>query len=117
MFLVPSFASRSVCSFPSMFLCAFTLFIVVGCVRLFSISTIDVSIVLSAWLLWWVGCFICVLSTYIQLRQSVNMCAGSLAYLVVISLSVLCMAISSALKQVCRPGSLFDMRISVFVGL
>ena len=116
-FLVPCFASRSACSFPSMFLCAFTLYIVVGCVRLFSISTIDVSIVLSAWLLWWVGCFICVLSTYMQLRQSVNMCAGSLANLVVISLSVLCMAISSALKHVCRPGSLFYMRISVFAGL
>ena len=46
-----------------------------------------------------------------------NMCAGSLAYLVVISLIVLCIAISSALKLVCSPGSLFDMRISVFVGL
>ena len=48
-----------------MFVCAFTLYIVVGCIRLFSISTIDVNIGLSAWLLWWVGCFICVLSTYI----------------------------------------------------
>ena len=47
-FLVPCFASWSACSFPSMFMCAFTLYIVVGCVRFFSISTIDVSIVLSA---------------------------------------------------------------------
>ena len=52
-----------------------------------------------------------------QFRQSVNMCAGSFGYLVVISLSVLCIAINSALKMVCRPGSLFDIRISVFVGL
>ena len=46
-----------------------------------------------------------------------NMCAGSFLYLVVINLSVLCMAISSALKLVCRPGSLFDIRISTFDGL
>ena len=52
-----------------------------------------------------------------QFRQSVNMCAGSFGYLVVISLSVLCIAINSALKMVCRPGSLFEIRISVFVGL
>ena len=100
-----------------MFVCALTLYIVVGCVLLLSISTIDVNMVLSAWLLWWEGCFICVLRTYIQLRQSVNMCAGSLAYLVVISLSVLCMAISSALKLVWRLGSLFDIRIYDLVGL
>ena len=46
-----------------------------------------------------------------------NICVGSSGYLVVISLSVLCMAISSALKQVCRPCNLFDMRMYVFVGL
>ena len=50
---------------------------VVGCVRLCNISTISASIVLSAWLLCCVGCFICVLITYKQLRQSVNMWAGS----------------------------------------
>ena len=33
---------------------------------------------------------------YRQLRQSVNMCAGLSGYLVVIILSVLCIAISSA---------------------
>ena len=48
LFLVPSFASWYAYSFPSMFMCAFTLHIVVGCVRLCSISTIDGSIVLSA---------------------------------------------------------------------
>ena len=37
--------------------------------------------------------------------------------LVVIILTVLCMAIYSALKLVCRPGSLFDICISGFVGL
>ena len=46
-----------------------------------------------------------------------NICAGLFVYLVVINLSVLCMAISSALKLVCRPDSLFDIRISAFVGL
>jgi hypothetical protein len=117
LFLAPLFASRSACSFPSMFVCALTLDNVVSCVRFFSISTIEVSMDLSAWLLCWVGCFICVLSTYIQLRQSVNMWAGSFIYLVVISLSVLCMTISSALKHVCSPGSLLDICTSVFVGL
>jgi hypothetical protein len=52
-----------------------------------------------------------------QLRQSVNIWVGSFVYLVVIRLSVLCMTISSALKQVCRLGSLFDICISAFVGL
>ena len=117
LFLAPLFASTSACSFPSMFVCALTLDIVVGCERFFNISTIDVSMVLSAWLLCWVGCFMCVLSTYMQFRQSVNMWAGSFMYLVVISLSVLCMAISSALKHVCRPGSLLDICTSAFIGL
>ena len=46
-----------------------------------------------------------------------NICAGSFGYLLVIILSVLCMAISSALKLVWSPGSLFDFCISGFVGL
>ena len=54
------------------------------------------------------------LSTYKQLRQSVNMCAGSVEYLVMI---IFCMAINLALKLVCRPGSLLDIRNYVFVGL
>ena len=45
------------------------------------------------------------------------MWAGSWGYLVVIIFIVLCMAISSALKMVCKPGSLFDICISSFVGL
>ena len=77
--------------------------------RAFNMFTIYVSIVLSAWLLWCVGCFICVLITYRQFRQSVKMSAGSCGYLVVIIFSVLWMAISSALKMVCRPGSLLDI--------
>ena len=36
---------------------------------------------------------------------------------VVIIFSVLCMIISSALKMVCSPESLFDICISNFVGL
>ena len=55
--------------------------------------------------------------TYRQLRQSVKMWAGSCGYLVVIIFSVLCMAISLALKMVCSPGSLFDIFIYGFVGL
>ena len=47
------------------------------------------SMVLSAWLLCCVGCFICVLMTYIQLRQSVNMWVGSVGNLEVIILRVL----------------------------
>ena len=47
-FFVSFFASMSACSFPLMLVCALTLYIVVGCVRVFSISTIDVSMVLSA---------------------------------------------------------------------
>ena len=72
-FLAPSFASLSACSLPLMFICALTLYIMVDCVRFFNILTIDASMVLSAWLFCWVGCLICVLSTYRQLRQSVNM--------------------------------------------
>ena len=41
----------------------------------------------SGWLLCIIGCFGCVLSTYRQLRQLVNMYAGSFEYLIVISLS------------------------------
>ena len=55
--------------------------------------------------------------TYRQLRQSVKMAAGSWGYLVVIIFSVLCMAINSALKMVCNPGSLFYIYIYGFVGL
>ena len=57
------------------------------------------------------------LITYRQFRKSVNICASSFGYLVVINLSVLCIAINSALKLVCRPGSLFDIRMSIIVGL
>ena len=60
LFFAPFFASRSVCSFPSMFVCALTLDIVVGWVRFLNISTINISMDLSVWLLCWVGCFICV---------------------------------------------------------
>ena len=56
--------------------------------RFSSILAISLSMVLSAWLFCCVGCFICVLMTYIQLRQSVKMYAGSLGYLVVMILSV-----------------------------
>ena len=56
-----------------------------------------------------VGCLICVFRLYGQLRQSVNICAGSSGYLVEISLSVLWIAISSARKLVCRPCSLFEI--------
>jgi len=67
--------------------------------------------------LYMVGCLICVFRTYKQLRQSVNICAGSSGYLVVISLSVLWIAISSTWKLVCRRGSLFEICMSALVGL
>ena len=57
--------------------------------HIFNISTMFVSIVLSAWLWCVVGCLMCVFKLYRQLRQSVNMCAGSFGYLVDISVSVL----------------------------
>jgi hypothetical protein len=47
----------------------------------------------------------------------VNIWAGSFVYLVVISLSVLCMTISSTPKLVHRPDILFDICIYPFVGL
>ena len=64
-----------------------------------------------------VGCLMCVFRLYRQLRQSVNICAGSSGYLVEISLSVLWIAISSARKLVCRPGSLFEICMSALVEL
>ena len=51
-------------------------------------------------------CFICVLITYNSLRQSVHMYAGSLGYSSLIILRVACIAINSALKIFCKPGSL-----------
>ena len=62
--------------------------------------------VLSGWLLCSVRCFICVLIMYSPLRQSVNMCVGSLVYSLVIILRVACIAINSALKMFCKPGNL-----------
>ena len=62
--------------------------------------------VLSGWLLCSVRCFICVFITYSPLRQSVKMCAGSLGYTSIIFLRAVCIAINSALKMFCKPGSL-----------
>ena len=45
-----------------------------------------------------------------------NMCVGSSVYLVVINLSIVYMAINSALKLVCKPDNLFDIHIFIFVG-
>ena len=46
-FFVPFFASMFAYSFPSMLVWALTLYIVVHCERFLSISTMDVSMVLS----------------------------------------------------------------------
>ena len=62
--------------------------------------------VLSRWLLCLKGCFICVLITYSPLRQFVNKCTGLLGYSSLIIFRVACIAINSALKMFCRPGSL-----------
>ena len=61
--------------------------------------------VLSGWLLCSVRCFICVLITYSPLRQSINMCAGSLGYSSLIIFRFACIAIHSALKMFYKPGS------------
>ena len=92
------FVIKCVCAFSSMVACTLALYSVVGlwmgCVQFFSISTMDVNIILSVWLLCRVGCFSCMLSTYRKLKQSVNMFGVLFVYVVVISLSVLCMAIN-----------------------
>ena len=62
--------------------------------------------VLFGWLLCIVGCFICVLITYSPVRQSINMCTGSLGYSLLIIFRIACIAINSALKIFCKPGSL-----------
>ena len=56
----------------------------------------ELSVTWSGWLLWRVGCLICVLSRYNTFRLSVNMNAGSLGNCVLMILSVLCIAIISA---------------------
>jgi len=101
------------CSLPKMLIWAFILYIVVGCVRFWSMSTIDSNMVLSVWFRCSMGCLSYVLSTYRQLRQFVNICVGSCRYLFVIIHRVLCMAISSALKLVCNPGSRSEIWIYV----
>ena len=98
----------SLCAFslPSMFVCTWTLYIVVGWILLGNISSISFNIILSRWLLCCVGCLICVLITYRPFRQSVNMCVGSLGNLLFIFWIVWCIAINSTLKIFCNPGSL-----------
>ena len=56
--------------------------------RVFNISTMFISTVLSAWLLCTVGCLICVFKLYRQLGQFVNMYACSFGYFVDINLRV-----------------------------
>lgn len=60
-----------------MLVCAFTLCIVVGCVRSVSMFTISFGMILSARLFCKVWCFNWVLIICMQLRQSVKTCAGS----------------------------------------
>ena len=54
---------------------------------------------------------------YRQLRQSVNIFAGSSGYFLKISLSVLSIAICYARKLVCKHGSLFDICMFSLVAL
>ena len=88
-----------------------------GCVRIFSILVMAMRVFKSGWLFCRVGCVRCVCKTYKQFMKSVKIYAGSSMFLVVRILSVLYMAISSARKMVCKPGSLFDICISGLVGL
>ena len=60
----------------------------------------------SGWLLWRVGCLICVLSRYSTFRLSVKMNAGSLGNCVLIICSVSCIAIISARSMFWCPCSL-----------
>ena len=108
-FTLPSLASLSAFSFPSMLACARTLCKVVNCVRFCSISTIDVRIVLSGWFLCRDGCVIWVFKRYSTFMQSVKIWTGSWAYCVVIILSVLCIAIISARNMFCSPCSLLSI--------
>ena len=59
--ILPPFASLSASSLPLTFVWALTLCIWVMAVWLFSMFTIEASIVLSGWLFCCVGCFIWVL--------------------------------------------------------
>ena len=59
----------------------------------------------------------CVFRLYRQLRQSVNICAGSSGYSVDISLSILSIAIRLAQKLVCRPSSLLEIGMFALVEL
>ena len=105
-FSLPSLASSSAFSLPSMLACACTLYNIIGLFLCCSISTISRNMVLFGWLLCSVRCFICVLIMYNPLRQSVNMCASSLGYYPLIILKVACIAINYALKMFCKHGSL-----------
>ena len=53
----------------------------VGWVRVFSLSTMFVGMVLSTWLLCMIGCLMSVFRLYRQLRQFVIICAGSSRFL------------------------------------
>lgn len=46
-----------------------------------------------------------------------NICAGSFGYLELMIMIVFCIAISSALKHVCKLGSRFDSWMLVLIGL
>ena len=74
----PSFTNLSACSLPSMLTCALTLYNVIGCVRFWSSWTMVARVIWLGWLLWRVGCLICVLSRCNTFGLSVNMYAGSL---------------------------------------
>ena len=58
-------------------------------------------------------CLICVLITFRLLRQSINMCVGSLENLSLISLRVVFIAINFALKMFYTPNSLTANSISL----
>jgi hypothetical protein len=65
-------------------------------------------VIWSGWLLWSVGCLICVLSRYNTFRLSVNMYARSFGYSVLMILNVLCPIIFARNMFWC-PCSLLEM--------
>ena len=86
----PCFASVFAWSFPLMFVWALILCSVGVCVRYVNILSMHSRINLSGWLLWLVGCLICVFKRYSMFRLSVNTCVGSFWYVLVRSCRVWC---------------------------
>jgi hypothetical protein len=96
-------------SFPVMFLCTFTFYILIKVFQFIEYFVVSYSIILSGWLfgLWSVLVY---LDEVYGIRLSVNMYVEFVSLFVI--LSFLCITNSSNLKMFCSPGSLYDKWIS-----